>query len=50
MTREEALKLVEKDNQPRIEAMRDYAHLIGINLEEVMLVVNSIPKLYDRDR
>jgi hypothetical protein len=48
ITREEALAMVERDNQPRIGALRDYASRIGINLEEVMLIVNSIPKLYDR--
>ncbi|MBI5117999.1 hypothetical protein HZA56_16105 [Candidatus Poribacteria bacterium] len=48
ITREEALAIVERDNQPRIGALRDYASRIGINLEEVMLVVNSIPKLYEK--
>lgn len=48
ITREEALAGIEADNAPRIEAMREYAQLVGINLEEVMLVINSIPKLYDR--
>jgi glucosamine--fructose-6-phosphate aminotransferase (isomerizing) len=44
--REEALALVERDNQPRWEAMREYAALVGFNLEEALTVINAAPKLY----
>ncbi|MBI4968887.1 MAG: hypothetical protein HZC25_12290 [Rhodospirillales bacterium] len=44
--REEALALVERDNQPRWEAMREYAALVGFNLEETLTVINAAPKLY----
>lgn len=41
-----ALRLAEDDNRPRLQAMREYASMIGMNLEEMMLAVNRIPKLY----
>jgi glucosamine--fructose-6-phosphate aminotransferase (isomerizing) len=44
--REEALQLLEIDNRPRYESMRDYASLVGFNLDEALIVINSIPKLY----
>ena len=47
LTRDEALRLVEHDNTPRVSAMRDYAEKIGMNLEEIMIAVDAIPKLYE---
>lgn len=46
LTRDEALRLVRIENEPRLTAMREYAEMIGVNLEEVMLAINAIPKLY----
>lgn len=46
ITREEALELIEEDNKPRMEMLQDFSQLIGFNLEEVLLKINSIPKLY----
>ncbi|MCT7548143.1 hypothetical protein N5U18_06585 [Aliarcobacter butzleri] len=46
LTREEALKLVEDENQPRYQNIRWYLDTLGMNFEEVIKVVNSIPKLY----
>ena len=48
LTRQEALKLLEEDNKPRIEMLQSFSQLIGFNLEEVLLKINSIPKLYDK--
>ncbi len=48
LERDEALALVERDNQPRWQAMREYASLVGFNLEEALTVINAIPKLYER--
>lgn len=48
LTREEALTLVEGDNKPRLEVLKEFSQLVGINLEEVLLKINSIPKLYER--
>ncbi len=48
ITREEALRLVKEDNKPRYEAMAGYASLIGINLDEALTIINSVPKLYER--
>lgn len=46
--RSEALRLVEEENQPRLTALREYAELVGINLVETLLVIDAIPKLYER--
>jgi hypothetical protein len=46
ISREEAIKLAAKDNQPRYESMREYAYQIGIDMDEAMFVINAMPKLY----
>ena len=46
LTREEALKLVEDENQPRYQNIRWYLDTLGMNFKEVIKIVNSIPKLY----
>lgn len=46
LTREDALKLVEDENQPRYQNIRWYLDTLGMNFEEVIKIVNSIPKLY----
>lgn len=50
LTRQEAVKLLEEDNKPRIEMLQAFSQLIGFNLEEVLLKINSIPKLYDKGK
>jgi len=46
MDREEALRLVEDENQPRYENIKWYLDAVGLDFSEVINVVNSIPKLY----
>lgn len=46
LTREEALKLVEDENRPRYQNIRWYLDTLGMNFNEVIKVINSIPKLY----
>jgi len=46
MTREKALELVEKENQPRYQNIRWYLDVLGLDFERVINVVNSINKLY----
>jgi hypothetical protein len=48
ISRSEALKLIEKDNRPRWDAIQEYAELVGFNLEEALVVINQSPKLYDK--
>lgn len=43
--RETALTRIEEDNQPRYESMREYAQLVGFNLDTALAVINNIPKL-----
>ena len=46
ISRQEALRLAAVENKPRFEAMREYASLVGFNLDEALMVINSIPKYY----
>jgi len=46
LTREKALELVKDENQPRYQNIRWYLDTLGMNFEEVIKIVNSIPKLY----
>jgi len=46
LTREKALELVKDENQPRYQNIRWYLDTLGMDFEEVIKVVNSIPKLY----
>lgn len=50
ITREEALKLIEEDNKPRLKSMQWYARTIGFDLNEALDVIHSIPKLYRTDK
>jgi hypothetical protein len=44
-TREEALRLAALDNVPRMDELRDFARLVGFNLEEVLGRIDEIPPL-----
>lgn len=44
--REEALALVQRDNQPRWKSIREYCNLINIDFGETIRVIDRIPKLY----
>jgi hypothetical protein len=46
-TREEALKLIAADNQPRIDSLQWYADTVGFDLDKAIDVINRIPRLYD---
>ena len=46
LTREKALELVADENQPRYQNIRWYLDTLGLDFEEVIKIVNSIPKLY----
>lgn len=45
-SREEALRVATRDNQPRYDSMREYAYQIGFDLDEALYLINSMPKLY----
>lgn len=47
ITREQALALVECENQPRYQNIRWYLDALGMNFVEVINVINRIPKLYE---
>ena len=46
ITREEALKLVADENQPRYQNIRWYLDALGMDYIEVVKIINGIPKLY----
>ena len=48
-SREDALALVEDENVPRWASIRDYVQVIGADFDEVIRVVDAIPKLYMRE-
>jgi len=46
ISRDEALKLLSQDNEPKMDVLYDFAKQIGFNLEEVLTRINAIDKLY----
>jgi hypothetical protein len=46
ITREQALDLVSKENEPRYQNLRWYLDALGLDFIKVISVVNNIPKLY----
>jgi glucosamine--fructose-6-phosphate aminotransferase (isomerizing) len=46
ITREEALKLVEKENEPRYQSIQWYCDIIGSDFEGTIKRINMAPKLY----
>ena len=46
LTRDEALALVYRDNQPRFESMKWYFDAINLNMKDALDVIVKIPKLY----
>ena len=46
ISRDEALELVNDENRPRYQNIKWYLDTLGLNFEDVIKVVNSIPKLY----
>lgn len=47
LTREEALNLVYRDNIPRFESLEWYFETIGLEMMDVLSVVNKIPRVYE---
>jgi len=48
ITRDQALDIVNNENKPRYQNVRWYLDTLGMDFEEVINVINSIPKLYNR--
>jgi len=46
LSREEALKLVEIENQPRWETIKEYCETIQVDFVKAIEVIDNIPKLY----
>ena len=46
LTRDEALELVYRDNQPRWESMKWYFDTVGVDMEAAMKTIDGMKKLY----
>ncbi|MEO6533006.1 MAG: hypothetical protein ABIO06_05460, partial [Pseudolysinimonas sp.] len=46
ITREEALRLVEEENQPRYPNLKWYLDVVGIDFATAIGAINRAPKLY----
>jgi len=46
LSREEALSLIEDENQPRYHGIKWYLDTIGMDFSDVISVINRIPKMY----
>ena len=46
MSREKALELVLDENMPRYQNIKWYLDALGMDFNEVIKVINAIPKLY----
>jgi hypothetical protein len=46
ITREEAIKAIQEENKPRYDSIKWYCDTIGIDFEDAIKKINSIPKLY----
>lgn len=46
LSREAAVRLVEKENEPRYDAIRWYCDIVGVDFERTIVVINAAPKLY----
>lgn len=45
ISRDEALALVARENQPRYSSMKEYAALVGFSIDEALTIINNIPKI-----
>jgi hypothetical protein len=48
IAREQALKLIEVENQPRWESLQWYAATIGFSLDDALQVIAAMPRLWER--
>jgi glutamine---fructose-6-phosphate transaminase (isomerizing) len=47
ISREEGMRLIERDNQPRYQSIQTYCETIGIDFSEAICNINNAPKLYE---
>lgn len=47
LTREEAMILIKRDNRPRFDSMQWYFDAIGLDMTDVLKIVNRIPRFYE---
>ena len=47
MSREKALELVAEENRPRYPNIKWYLDAVGVDFEDTIKIINSIPRIYD---
>jgi glucosamine--fructose-6-phosphate aminotransferase (isomerizing) len=48
ITREKAVELIKDENRPRYQNIRWYLDTLGLDFENVIKIINNIPKLYKK--
>ena len=46
ISRERALELIEEENKPRFESIKWYLEIVGLDFEDTIRRINTMPKLY----
>lgn len=46
ITRDEALRLVEIENYPRVQSLKWYLDILNLDFHETLNVINKIPRMY----
>ena len=49
LTRDEALARLARENAPRYDSIKEYTETIGVDFDETLSVIDSMPKLYRKD-
>ena len=49
LTRDEALARVARENAPRYDSIKEYTETIGVDFDETLSVIDSMPKLYRKN-
>ena len=47
LTRDDALRIARRDNQPRFDSIQWYARQIGFDCDEALRIINAAPKRYE---
>lgn len=50
LTREEALKVITRNNEPRYTAIKEYMDMIGIDYNETMSAIDKVSLDFEADK
>ncbi|MDD5518440.1 MAG: glucosamine 6-phosphate synthetase, partial [Candidatus Omnitrophica bacterium] len=46
LSRDQAIKITENENKPRIETLEWYGRTVGFDCDKTIRIINRVPKLY----